>query len=197
MSATVSAIISSNLMKKVMIPFFCTPNFASTLRASSRTSPPGVSFLPAASIKKTSNFISLAAQLLLVHNQSNPPPEFPPTTPRGDDDLSYPVPPEVPQLPRIPEIETNPPDEIHINPPGIPDLPGPGPDFPVPPTPSPHPDIPLPPPDTPPSPPPEHLPPRSPPDPDILPPPTVPPPDIQPPPDTPPDIKPPTGPFVF
>ncbi|KAG6766170.1 hypothetical protein POTOM_030239 [Populus tomentosa] len=135
---------------------------------------------------------------LLVHNQSNIPPEIPGKNPpeflRRSNNNEYPpsVPPEVPELPSSPEIETSPPDEGYIRPPRIPEVPNPGPDFPVPPLPTP-PDVPLPPPGTPWPPPPDRLPHKLPPD--IIPPPAPPPPDIDPPLDA-PDIKPPPGPYL-
>ncbi|KAH8500282.1 hypothetical protein H0E87_015507 [Populus deltoides] len=81
--------------------------------------------------------ISLACRLL-VHNQSNISPEIPGKNPleflrrysNNNDPPS--VSPEVPELPSSPEIETSPPDEGYIRPPRIPEVPNPGPDFPVP-----------------------------------------------------------------
>jgi hypothetical protein len=199
MSASVSA-ISSNLVKKA-IPF-STPN--STVVRTLKNTP---SLLFSSSILNRKiikshvygkpGLISLACRLL-VHNQSNIPPEIPGKNPleflrrysNNNDPPS--VPPEVPELLSSPEIETSPPDEGYIRPPSIPELPNPGPDFPVPPLPTP-PDVPLPPPGTPWPPPPNRLPPQLPPD--IIPPPAPPPPDIDPPLDT-TDIKPPPEPYV-
>ncbi|KAL9401439.1 hypothetical protein Peur_005288 [Populus x canadensis] len=152
MSASVSA-ISSNLVKKA-IPF-STPNSTKDYIKSHVYGKPGI--------------ISPVCRLL-VHNQSNIPPEIPGKNPleflrrysNNNDPPS--VPPEVPELPNSPEIETSPPDEGCIRPPRIPELPNPGPDFPVPvPLPTP-PDVPLPPPGTPWPPPPNRLPPELPPD---------------------------------
>ncbi|KAJ6903550.1 36.4 kDa proline-rich protein-like [Populus alba x Populus x berolinensis] len=186
MSASVSA-ISSKLVKKA-IPF-STPN-STVVRTLNRK-------IIKSHVYGKPGLISPVCRLR-VHNQSNIPPEIPgknpPEFPRRSNNNEYPpsVPPEVPELPSIPEIETSPPDEGYIRPPRIPELPNPGPDFPVPPLPTP-PDVPLPPPGTPWPPPPDRLPPKLPPD--IIPPPAPPPPDIGPPLDT-PDIKPPPGPYV-
>ncbi|GMH08491.1 hypothetical protein Nepgr_010331 [Nepenthes gracilis] len=126
-------------------------------------------------------------------NPGKSPPEFP-SRPNGDSILP-PVPPEVPEISTIPEVDPTSPDEvIHTRTEEIgtprprPDpRPNPEPDFPGPPIPSPpgpdtvppptSPDVVPPPPDGLP-PPPEELPPRLP---EIVPPPSTPPPAIDPP----------------
>lgn len=126
MSASVSA-ISSNLVKKA-IPF-STPNSA-VVRTLNRK-------IIKSHVYGKPGLISLVCRLL-VHNQSNIPPEIPGKNPleflrrysNNNDPPS--VPPEVPELPSSPEIETSPSDEGHIRPPRIPEVPNTGPDFPVP-----------------------------------------------------------------
>ncbi|KAJ9154245.1 hypothetical protein P3X46_027601 [Hevea brasiliensis] len=195
--STSLSVISSNLKKKT-IPFY-TPNSITTkppnhpsLVLSSAFSKGKILNSP---LHDKPNLISLVSRLLLVNDQSNYPPEIPgkspPEFPRRSNSPPS-IPPEVPELPNAPEIETGPP-EVETQPPNIPEVPTPGPDYSVPrlPTPPTPPDIPLPPPGTPRPSPPDQLPPRLPLDPDILPPLTHPPPDIPP-----PQIKPPPEPYV-